>query len=796
MKRLSSLFLVLAVLMLSVQVAAQVNSNDLAYWERHNVGANWGDAFWFGNPGLTVNVSGLDNAHVYAGSSAMKAQWTTNGDPANYAGVRTNEFLTEDSTGLSTGFSAQVYVERVSGTGVPMIKLEATSEAGAGMGGADTLLTLDAWTTVNLPAANITSDYKHLGFVFIENGSSGQFDFWIDDIRRDGAVWDDFEQEPVTRFVPSNIDGAWRGESSMGGGALSVPGPSATQGGHVFGMEWSGDTDGNVEIQNVFNPAIDLTGSTMINLDAYIPGSTLPGQVQIFFWDGDSGAWSQADNLVGNNTWDTLEFDISGLSSVPGFDMSNISEAKIVLNSMTSGKIFIDNMQSKDPVAMVNSILRAGDDPTTDAAEVDFAVTFSESVSGFTGDDCTLTTTGKISGAFVSAVTPAGPSSSYLVTVNTGSGDGNIRLDIIDDDSITDSGGFPLGGAGIGNGDFYDGEWIAIYRSAPPASVGDLLEEYETHNLWTVTGFGESQISIQGYDSTHFSQGAEALMIDYTTSSTPSFRGIQSQEFPQEVGTHLSTGFSVDIYVEAQAGATGMLLAKIELVRAEGGGNDASGDIPLSAGWNTINVMPSKNYKTVYVIFIDGSASGTFHIWLDNILRNGVVWEGFESTNNTQIFPSSIEGGVVSERTLGGVTLADPGPIPIQGNHAFRMTWNGDSDGKVEVNHLYSSLDLSGYDFAYLDIFIPNDVPIPSSFGIFFTDGSLGSFHSGTVTDKGAWEQVEINLTGLDAAIDITSITEMKVVFEGVGAEGTIYLDNLQIFDDTSSVSDWTMIMY
>jgi hypothetical protein len=52
----------------------------------------------------------------------------------------------------------------------------------------------------------------------------------------------------------------------------------------------------------------------------------------------------------------------------------------------------------------------------------------------------------------------------YTISVNTGSGNGTIRLDVIDDDSIMDSGGQPLGGAGAGNGDFTGGEVYTINK--------------------------------------------------------------------------------------------------------------------------------------------------------------------------------------------------------------------------------------------------------------------------------------------------------------------------------------------
>ena len=47
-----------------------------------------------------------------------------------------------------------------------------------------------------------------------------------------------------------------------------------------------------------------------------------------------------------------------------------------------------------------------------------------------------------------------GSAATWTVTVNTGSGDGTIRLDVTDNDTILDNDGLPLGMSGLGNGDF------------------------------------------------------------------------------------------------------------------------------------------------------------------------------------------------------------------------------------------------------------------------------------------------------------------------------------------------------
>ncbi len=58
----------------------------------------------------------------------------------------------------------------------------------------------------------------------------------------------------------------------------------------------------------------------------------------------------------------------------------------------------------------------------------------------------------------------------YTVTVNTCTGNGTIRLDVVDDDTILDAALNPLGGVGAGNGSYASGETydVRFYRTYLP----------------------------------------------------------------------------------------------------------------------------------------------------------------------------------------------------------------------------------------------------------------------------------------------------------------------------------------
>jgi hypothetical protein len=58
----------------------------------------------------------------------------------------------------------------------------------------------------------------------------------------------------------------------------------------------------------------------------------------------------------------------------------------------------------------------------------------------------------------------SGSGAMRTITVNTGTGNGTIRLNVTDNDSIQDIAGNPLGGAGLGNGNFTSGQTYTISK--------------------------------------------------------------------------------------------------------------------------------------------------------------------------------------------------------------------------------------------------------------------------------------------------------------------------------------------
>ncbi len=153
----------------------------------------------------------------------------------------------------------------------------------------------------------------------------------------------------------------------------------------------------------------------------------------------------------------------------------------------------------KIDVPSVTSIVRTSSTPTG-ALSVSWTVTFNKSVTGVDSADFALATTGSVSGASITSVVPLG-GNSWTVTANTGSGDGTLGLNLVDNDTIKDANLNPLGGTGIGNGNL-TGEIYTIDKANPTVASIVLANPSPTNAAsvsWTVT-FSESVSAVDATD--------------------------------------------------------------------------------------------------------------------------------------------------------------------------------------------------------------------------------------------------------------------------------------------------------
>ncbi|MBL8063100.1 MAG: S-layer homology domain-containing protein [Anaerolineales bacterium] len=128
----------------------------------------------------------------------------------------------------------------------------------------------------------------------------------------------------------------------------------------------------------------------------------------------------------------------------------------------------------------VTSITRANPSPTN-AASVNFTVTFSEDVTNVAEADFSLNTSG-VSGASITTVMGSG--STRTVTVNTGTGNGSIRLDLPLTASIQGLTGYTLTGLAYTSGQTY-----TITKNFAPTDIS-LSASSVTENLPAGTEVG------------------------------------------------------------------------------------------------------------------------------------------------------------------------------------------------------------------------------------------------------------------------------------------------------------------
>ena len=304
-----------------------------------------------------------------------------------------------------------------------------------------------------------------------------------------------------------------------------------------------------------------------------------------------------------------------------------------MIGGYTSGEFYtIDTA----PPTVVSS-LRLDANPTS-AASVDFAVTFSKPVTGVDPTDFDLSTTGGVSGAAVTGV--AGGGDSYTVTVDTGTGEGTIRLDVLDDDSIIDGGSLPL------DGGFFGGETYSILL---------FEDDFETGNFnnWTRVNTGNGYL----YPCTDAAiNGSFGACVDRGTDK----RKQLIDETPVDQ-TSFSARFNIDINSLSMAEGTRFRFAQVKMgaqrpffivLRYLGGKyhiqlNTLQDDLTkIKTGWYPLSDAPHTIEVDWEAASSDGANDGWVKLYLDDALL-----QTLGSLDNDTIFVYSFKLGFTSRLT-------------------------------------------------------------------------------------------------------------------------------------------------
>jgi hypothetical protein len=175
--------------------------------------------------------------------------------------------------------------------------------------------------------------------------------------------------------------------------------------------------------------------------------------------------------------------------------------------------VFVAKLNLDTTAPTVNTINRVGTNPSN-MLNVSYLVTFSENVTGVDVTDFTLNTTG-VAGAFISNVSGIG--NTRVISVNTGQGStGTIRLDFIDDDTVTDLAGNPTTNGHLGDETYTIQKAILLAPILRSPRSNATLNDTTPNLVWQIVAKA-TQYEIQIANDENFTV---SLLTDTTNNTT------------------------------------------------------------------------------------------------------------------------------------------------------------------------------------------------------------------------------------------------------------------------------------
>ena len=232
----------------------------------------------------------------------------------------------------------------------------------------------------------------------------------------------------------------------------------------------------------------------VINFDQNVIVNTSGGTSRIEIEMGTSTVYANYVNGTGGTALlfryivETGDIDEDGIVlkqlQLNGGTIKNESSdvANLTLNNVatTAGvKVFAKEL-------VVQGVERADGSPTKQLI-VNYVVNFSRAVTGVLKSDFNFTTTGNVSGA-ISGVSTS-DNIKYVVTINNISGNGTLRLDVVNTGNIQDAVGNKLAAA------FTGGETYVIDHTAPLAPTGAAAIAGNSNNKLTWTANTETDVT-------------------------------------------------------------------------------------------------------------------------------------------------------------------------------------------------------------------------------------------------------------------------------------------------------------
>ena len=376
----------------------------------------------------------------------------------------------------------------------------------------------------------------------------------------------------------------------------------------------------------------------------------------------------------------------------------------------------------------VSSIVRANSNPASSDTTIAWTVTFSKSVTGVTASDFTLVKTPGVSGASITSVTGSG--STWTVSANTGtSGNGGtLGLNLVDDDTITDTYGAKLGGSGTGNGNFTGAVYTISQSCKQPANTPSGLtltcvcDNFSRSSLNPSTIFDSNWITSTS-DSTKIVPDISSAGYLRLTNSTANNAKAASAPgaFPAK-GNYISVEFQLYSYNGDSADGVGVTLSDYTVTPVPGafGGSlgyaQKTGINGFAGGWIGVGIDEYGNYQNpsegrvkgpgarAQSVAVRGSGSGTTgYPWLAGTAAN--ISPQIDSPSSTTPAPGHQYQVIVDARN-------DPTSTSVAVN---RDTGSG-YGSLISLANIYTAAKAQGY----------TQTSVPTNWRLSFT-GSTGT---------------------------------------------------------------------
>ena len=172
----------------------------------------------------------------------------------------------------------------------------------------------------------------------------------------------------------------------------------------------------------------------------------------------------------------------------------------------------------------------------------------------------------------------------------------------------------------------------------------------------------------------------------------------------------------------------------------------------------------------------DGTGLVTDELYIRVIPEGADLIASFESSETSlTLLPSDLVPTIVT----GGIAGAPPA---TDGTKVLRCTWTNQTDKKVHVSLSGLNIDLAGFDWLFVDVYMPTDLFAGSSSGVvgIYDTAWTGTWYNGSQLshDENRWQTVRINVAGNDQT-GLNTIQAFLLEFMTVNS-GTFYLDNIR----------------